>query len=143
MRSPKLSLLFMMYILHFMSSLLKIIMCFMVASEILVIFYSRYVYIYTFDGSVLGILQLARCVLSIWLLILRLYKDSINLKIVNIISYPSNLWTFLKKKIWMDHGPQRLNKFSIIVLFVVAPFSVVHQLLLKMGGLACLSTEGY
>ena len=74
-----------------MSSLLKIFMCFMVALEILVIFCSRYVYIYTFDGSVLGILQLARCLLSIWLLILRLHKHSINLKIVNISSYPSNL----------------------------------------------------
>ena len=41
--------------------------------------------IYIFDGSVLGILELARCILSIWLLILRLYKDSINLKIVNIL----------------------------------------------------------
>ena len=76
-----------------MSSLLKIFMCFMVALEILVIFCSRYlcVYIYIFDGSVLGILQLARCILSIWLLILTHYKDSISLKIVNISSYPSNL----------------------------------------------------
>ena len=69
-------------------------MCFMVALEILIIFCFRYVYIYIFDGSVLGILELARCILSIWLLILRLYKDSINLKIVNISSYPSNLWIF-------------------------------------------------
>ena len=112
MQSPKLTLLYIMYIFHSMSSLLKIFMCFMAALEILIIFCSRYMYLYLFDGFVLGILELARCILSIWLLILRLYKDSINLKIVNISSYPSNLWFFFFVNILVGSWSPKTQQIS-------------------------------